>query len=268
MKAPMKANFHNIIKEIENLLSAYRNTDEIPAIERDLAMEKIRSLYELLIRTAVSSPAHSREFAGETVGDITPGREKSSEVPPKKKPAEEKEKEPEETPEKEKTEEKKPLEEKQEEEEPEEEKQEKKPEPEVKEVLAGPAGDKKEEDKKEESARNPKIIAEKYQDQTRYINETISGQKKEENISSKLKTTPIENIRSAIGINDKFKFIHELFNGDSDTFNKTIEALDNSTNFNEAFNLINNHFDWDMEDDSVQMLLDLVRRKFIVNKNV
>jgi hypothetical protein len=34
-----------------------------------------------------------------------------------------------------------------------------------------------------------------------------------------------------------------------------------------AFNYITSSFDWDMEEDSVQMLLDLVRRKFIVNQD-
>ena len=70
-----------------------------------------------------------------------------------------------------------------------------------------------------------------------------------------------------MGLNDRFKLINELFNGDKDSYQKTINILDNANNFNEAFNYISSSYDWDMEDEAVQLLLDLVRRKFIVNKD-
>ena len=50
-------------------------------------------------------------------------------------------------------------------------------------------------------------------------------------------------------------------------FQNTITELDGASNFNEAFSYISGSFEWDMEDDSVQLLLELVRRKFIVNQN-
>lgn len=113
----------------------------------------------------------------------------------------------------------------------------------------------------------PAILADKYKGEKKFINEKLAGTREESNISSKIQSKPIPNIGSALGINDRFKLINDLFKGDKESFQNTIVILDGASNFNEAFNYISTSFDWDMEDDSVQMLLDLVRRKFIVNQN-
>lgn len=116
-------------------------------------------------------------------------------------------------------------------------------------------------------ATEPAILADKYKSEKKFINESLAGTGKDQNISGKIQSKPIRNIGSALGINDRFKLIKELFNGDKESFQNTIGILDGASNFNEAFNYISSSFDWDMEEDSVQMLLDLVRRKFIVNQN-
>jgi len=113
----------------------------------------------------------------------------------------------------------------------------------------------------------PTTLADKYKGEKRYINESLAGKIEKNDISSKIQSKPIQNIGSALGINDRFKLINDLFNGDKESFQNTISVLDASSNFNEAFNYITSSFDWDMEEDSVQLLLELVRRKFIVNHN-
>ena len=114
-------------------------------------------------------------------------------------------------------------------------------------------------------AAEPAILADKYKENNNFINESFAGNMQD--VSSKIQSTPIRNISSALGINDRFKLIHDLFNGDKNSYHNAIGILDRSSNFNEAFNYITSSFDWDMEGDSVQLLLELVRRKFIVNKN-
>ena len=116
-----------------------------------------------------------------------------------------------------------------------------------------------------QKAGEPSILADKYTTGAKFINESLAGKKQD--ISSKIQSTPISNIGSALGVNDRFKLINDLFNGDKDSFQKTIDILNGAANFNEAFNYITSSFDWDMEEDSVQLLLELVRRKFIVNQN-
>lgn len=111
------------------------------------------------------------------------------------------------------------------------------------------------------------ILAEKYQGEKKFINESLAEKGLKQDIGSKILSKPIRNIGSALGINDRFKLINELFKGDKASYENTINKLDGASNFNEAFNYINSTFDWDMEEESVQLLLELVRRKFIVNQN-
>ena len=117
------------------------------------------------------------------------------------------------------------------------------------------------------SKPEPEILADRYKGEQNYINETLSREGKKQDITAKLQSKPIKNIKSSMGINDRFKLIKELFNGDRDSFENTIGILNDAGNFNEAFNYINSTFEWDMEDEAVQLLLDLVRRKFIVNQD-
>ncbi len=113
----------------------------------------------------------------------------------------------------------------------------------------------------------PATLADKFKGGKKFINESLGENGTRQDLSTKLQSKPIQDIGTALGLNDRFKLINELFNGDKESYQQTISILDNASNFNEAFNYISTSYDWDMEDDSVQMLLDLVRRKFIVNKN-
>jgi len=113
----------------------------------------------------------------------------------------------------------------------------------------------------------PATIADRFKGEKKFINERLGDNGIRQDLSSKLQSKPIHDIGTSLGLNDRFKLINELFNGDKDSYQQTINVLDSANNFNEAFNYISTSYDWDMEDDSVLMLLDLVRRKFIVNKN-
>ncbi len=72
---------------------------------------------------------------------------------------------------------------------------------------------------------------------------------------------------SAIGINDRFTFIRELFNGDTHAFEYAIKALNEAANFNDAYNYLMQNYDWDMDSDAVQLLLDIIRRKYITGRH-
>ncbi len=117
------------------------------------------------------------------------------------------------------------------------------------------------------AGEEPATIADKFKGEKKFINERLGDNGTRQDLSSKLQSKPIRDIGTSLGLNDRFKLINELFNGDKNSYQQTIDVLNNAGNFNEAFSYINTSYDWDMEDDSVQMLLDLVRRKFIVNKN-
>jgi len=113
----------------------------------------------------------------------------------------------------------------------------------------------------------PTIIAEQFQGEKTFMNEHLAQMTSTEDLSTVLQSKPIDDLASAIGINDKYKLIRELFNGNTEVYNQAIEKLNSATNFNEAFTYISSTFGWELEDEPVQFLLDLVRRKFITDKN-
>ena len=58
--------------------------------------------------------------------------------------------------------------------------------------------------------------------------ETISDkfvEKDEKSLADKLQESPLSDLRAAIGINEKFLFINELFNGDMGRYNKILDEL-------------------------------------------
>ena len=107
------------------------------------------------------------------------------------------------------------------------------------------------------------VLGEKYQGSKEFINEHISKQRSANDISVKLHSKPVDDIAKAIGLNEKFLYINELFNGDAVHYKKTLEFLNNCKDFNEAFSFIENNFNWDMNRTEVQNFLDIVKRKYI-----
>ncbi len=104
-------------------------------------------------------------------------------------------------------------------------------------------------------------LQDKYRSKDNSLNEKMA--QKYQDVSSRIKSNPISSIRNAIGVNEKFLFLNELFDGDKKVYDDTLTILDSSNNFNEAYNYLIENFRWDMDDETVQQLLELIRRKYI-----
>jgi len=231
------------IQEIEKLVRNFKNYSQIPAIEMDLILSKMRNIYDLLLML--------REYE-------TPGQEQFHEEPVTEPTAKNKEILP-----------------------VSESKTQKKDNPETEHNLTPPKAETKEQPgdliQKEPSGQgssprqeqNPKkeVLGEKLRKDSGFINEKLGAQNKKPDVSSKIQSQPIQSIAGSMGINDKFLYIRELFQGNAENFRQTIEELDRAHNFNEAYNHLLQGYDWDMEDEYVQSLLNLVRRKFITSGN-
>lgn len=93
------------------------------------------------------------------------------------------------------------------------------------------------------------------------INDVLANQAKSV-LVNKLNQKPIENISKAIGLNDKFLYIRELFSGSADEFNKTISVLNDLPNFDEAYKYLSK-FGWDDSDVTVTKFLEIVNRRYL-----
>ncbi len=117
------------------------------------------------------------------------------------------------------------------------------------------------------SAVEKRYLGESLQQEKTIINEELSQNKSTTDISARLKTKPITSITAAIGLNEKFELIHNLFNDNKVKYEHTMVILNSATNFNDAYDYLSANFDWDMNDPLVQRILELIRRKLIVRKN-
>lgn len=81
-----------------------------------------------------------------------------------------------------------------------------------------------------------------------------------------LKETPIKDLRKAIGINDRFLFINELFRGDESMYERSIKTINSFNIFAEAEYWINRELKvklgWLADQPAVLHFDQLVKRRF------
>ena len=98
------------------------------------------------------------------------------------------------------------------------------------------------------------------------LNEKMGVRNEDDDMRDFMKSKPINMLSEAIGINDKFLFIRELFNGNSELYNQTISSLDNSGNIDDASTIVQNITGDDTNNKAAKQLLELVKRKFQGNE--
>ncbi len=113
----------------------------------------------------------------------------------------------------------------------------------------------------------PVTLADKYKGENKSLNERFSnGEKNGKTIADKLQEKPIKDLKTAIGINDKFKFINELFDGNLQAYNDNIGKLNSFNSFAEAglyLDQLREEYGWTNENDSFVKLSDMVIRRYL-----
>ena len=108
------------------------------------------------------------------------------------------------------------------------------------------------------------ILADKFNDSGRLGNQVMSVTH-DEIISSAMSAKPIADIASAIGINDKFYYIRELFSGDSKAYQDTIKRLNASESLGEAMKILDDSTVMGSDAAAQSAFVDVVRRKFNID---
>ena len=108
----------------------------------------------------------------------------------------------------------------------------------------------------------PSTLADRFQQNTPSVNDVLAGLEKKANLASRFNSRPITNLRKAIKINDRIRFINELFDHDSIQYELTIDSIEQSANINEALSNIFNNHNWDQEDETTVDFLELVYQRF------
>lgn len=100
------------------------------------------------------------------------------------------------------------------------------------------------------------------------VNDRLGTDNTEHTLGDKLRKMPISDLRSAIGLNQKFWFINNLFNDDGSAYNTFIDRINTQENLAHAMKIVNDEikeqFNWEeVEDKSVNKFLDFVERRFM-----
>ena len=99
------------------------------------------------------------------------------------------------------------------------------------------------------------------------MGETLGEKMMEEDrsLAAKLQQVPGRDLKSVIGINDKFLFVNELFGGSMEKYNKSIENLNDLKTLNGAMIYLNElkiELQWNSSNEAYQKLQSLVSHKF------
>jgi len=231
------------IQDIEKLVGNLQNSEDGYAIELDLALSKLRSVYDILTmikadrwNEMISQPD---EAAESLEVEKEPEQASEAEQDPEQEQATESEQEPEQEPETE-----------QEPEQATEPEQEADPE-QAPENTSAVTSEKK---------KDAEILAEKFSAESS-INENLAGQRGKD-MDTKLIGKPIDSISRNIGINDRFLIIRELLNGDSDRFINLMKSLEGAGNYHDAISLLEEEFSGSSEHEGVEILAGLVKRRY------
>jgi len=87
-----------------------------------------------------------------------------------------------------------------------------------------------------------------------------------QNLGDHVLKKPLKSLKTSIGINDKFQFINELFDGSMKIYNEAMDQIEGSKDRSEAmqnFDSIASTGNWDEENPAYLQLLDYVERRFL-----
>lgn len=90
-------------------------------------------------------------------------------------------------------------------------------------------------------------------------------QHEDNTLAAKLQHNSVNALKSAIGMNDKFLFVNELFGGSMEKYNRSIENLDDLQTLNGTLIYLNElkvELQWNSSNEAYQKLVSLIHNKF------
>ncbi|MEO5569685.1 MAG: hypothetical protein ABIT08_08170 [Bacteroidia bacterium] len=98
------------------------------------------------------------------------------------------------------------------------------------------------------------------------VHDKITKSKEDKSWHDKLQNQPVTDLKKSIGINEKFKFVNELFDGHLQNYNESIDFLNSCKTYADAEHYISEtltpKFNWKKDSEVYKSLTLLIQRKF------
>lgn len=113
-----------------------------------------------------------------------------------------------------------------------------------------------------------KTIGDQYTGQDNSVHQRIAGNKEDKSIGARMQQNPISSIKEVIGVNEKFLFINELFDGNIQAYYDAIARLNDFENMQAAFDYLNDlgaQYSWDAGQSTatIEKLANYVQRRYM-----
>ena len=118
------------------------------------------------------------------------------------------------------------------------------------------------------SAYGKKTIGDQYAGEDNSVHQRIAGNREDKSIGARMQQNPISSIKEVIGVNEKFLFINELFDGNIQVYYDAIARLNDFDNMQAAFDYLNElgaQYAWDAgrSTDTIEKLASYVQRRYM-----
>jgi len=98
------------------------------------------------------------------------------------------------------------------------------------------------------------------------INEIISPSNENTSVADTLEKGGVSDLHAAIGINERFLFINELFDGDDEAYKSAINQLNDFLHLPEALKYVraelSDRYTWDQEQESTISFYSLIEKRY------
>ncbi len=96
------------------------------------------------------------------------------------------------------------------------------------------------------------------------LNELLAADKEHRSLAKKLQDRPIEDLKKAIPLNQRFLFTNDLFNGEDQAYNDAVEKLNGMADIQKAEALLrdlSDRYEWKWSSDPVRHFVSMVERR-------
>lgn len=98
-------------------------------------------------------------------------------------------------------------------------------------------------------------------DGNRTVADFYAGQTDTTDVASVVGSGRVASLRQALGINDKFLLVRNLFDGNAEVCDNVLTTLDGFSDLDNALIYIHENFNWNPDSEAVKLLVDLLTRK-------